>query len=365
MSKQANPTLIGGFVVAAAILAIATVLILSGGRLWAQTQRFVVVFEGSVHGLSIGAPVTFRGVPVGQVTDISPVVLIQDGKPAGLDVLVTLELQRRGQLRTATGETANLAQISDVQLADFFDRSGVRAQLALQSILTGQLYVDLDFYPGSPLKKAAVEAPYPQLATIETGLKKLGKAIETLPIDQLTGKALSVLEGIDRKINSPEMDRILVSAAVAATALEKILRRVEADVDPLARSVREASEATAAAMRQAEQTLAFESGVPGKMATSLVATLDQVRETLTRVQGPAGQLVANLSRAAESADQALREMRKAMSEASEMLDDRSATRRGMQHLLDESAAAARSLRQLADYLERHPEALVQGKSHTR
>jgi paraquat-inducible protein B len=339
MSKQANPTLIGGFVVVAAVIAIVVVLVLSGGRLWAKTRHFVVVFEGSLHGLSVGAPVTFRGVPMGQVIDIDPVVIMRDGKPAGLDVLVTLELQR-GQLRTSVGDTVDVSQYSDAEVAEFYDLSGVRAQLALQSVLTGQLYVDLDFYPGSPLNKVDVKAPYPQLATIETGLKKLGKSIESLPIDQLAQKALSVLEGIERRVNSPDVDRMLASGADAAGALKDTLARIDAQVDPLVNSLRQAADATAGAMQQAEQTLDLE-------------------------KGPAGKMVADFSKAAESADQALREMRKAMSEAGEMLDDRSAARQRLQALLDESTAAARSLRLLADYLERHPEALLQGKGRGR
>ena len=339
MSKQANPTLIGGFVVVAAILAIIVVLVLSGGRLWAKTRHFVVVFEGSLHGLSVGAPVTFRGVPMGQVVDITPVMIMRDGEPAGLDVLVTLEMQRR-QLQTSVGEPIDTAQYSDAEVAEFYDRSGVRAQLALQSVLTGQLYVDLDFYPESPLKKVDVKAPYPQLATIETGLKKLGKSIESLPIDQLAHQALSVLEGIERRVNSPDVDRILASGADAAAALKDTLERIDAEVDPLVASLRHAADATAGAMKQAEQTLDLE-------------------------RGPAGKMVADFSKAAESADQALREMRKAMGEASEMLDDRSAARQRLQNMLDELTAAARSLRLLADYLERHPEALLQGRARGR
>jgi len=339
MSKQANPTLIGGFVVVAAILAVIVVLVLSGGRLWAKTRHFVVVFEGSLHGLSVGAPVTFRGVPMGQVVDITPVMIMRDGEPAGLDVLVTIEMQRR-QLQTSVGETIDTARYSDAEVAEFYDRSGVRAQLALQSVLTGQLYVDLDFYPGSPLNKVDVKAPYPQLATIETGLKKLGKSIESLPIDQLAHQALSVLEGIERRVNSPDVDRILASGADAAAALKDTLERIDAEVDPLVVSLRHAADATAGAMKQAEQTLDLE-------------------------RGPAGKMVADFSKAAESADQALREMRKAMGEASEMLDDRSAARQRLQNMLDELTAAARSLRLLADYLERHPEALLQGRARGR
>jgi paraquat-inducible protein B len=339
MRKQADPALIGAFVVAAAALVIAVVLILGGGRLWTKTRHFVVVFEGSLHGLSIGAPVTFRGVPLGEVVDITPVVVMEGEQPAGLDVLVTLELQR-GRLRTSTGEFVEVQHYSDADVAELYDRIGVRAQLALQSVLTGQLYVDLDFFPGSPVRKVDVKTPYPQLATIETGLKKLGKAIENLPIDQLAQRALRVLESIEQRVNSPELDRILDSGADAAGALKDALQRIDAEVDPLVTSLRQAADATTGAMRQAEETLDLE-------------------------QSPAGRMVAEFTRAAESADQALREIRKASSEASEILDDRSAVRRRTQDMLDEVTAAARSLRLLADYLERHPEALLQGKARTR
>jgi paraquat-inducible protein B len=338
--------------------------VLGGGKLWQQARHFVVVFEGSLHGLSVGAPVTFRGVPIGEVVAITPIATIREGAPAQLEIMVTLEL-RRGVLRDARGEMLDLGPMSDKAMGHLLDESGVRAQLTLQSVLTGQLYVDLDSYPGSPLKKADVVAPYPQLATVETGLKKLGKAIESLPIDQLASDALTVLASIDRRFNSPEVDQILASLAAAASALEHTLRRAEAQVDLLATSVRAAADATTGAMHQAEQTLAFESGMPGKVATSLVATLDQARETLSLEKGPAGEVIRTLTRAAESADHALREVRVAASEAREMLDDRSAARQGVQTLIEELAAAARSLRVLADYLERHPEALLQGKNPRR
>ena len=363
MSRQANPTLIGGFVIGAVALAVATLLVLGGGKLWQQTRHFTVVFEGSLHGLSVGAPVTFRGVPVGEVVEITPVASIEEGARAKIEIMVTIEL-RRGLLRSASGETIDL-DLSDREIARLYDENGVRAQLMLQSVLTGQLYVDLDFYPGSPLRKVDIKTPHPQVATIETGLKKLGKAIESLPIDQLVSEALSVLQSLERRLNAPEVDRIRAAAAASATALEQALHRVEPEVDPLVKSVRTAADATTGAMHQARETLAFESGVPGKMAKSLVATLDQARETLSLEQGPAGTLIGNLSRAAESADHALREMRLAASEAHALLDERSATRQRLQTLIDEGAAAARSLRLLADYLERHPEALLQGKGPRR
>jgi paraquat-inducible protein B len=359
MGRQANPTLIGSFVLVALALAVVVALVLGGGKFFQQPRYFVAVFEGSLRGLSVGAPVTFRGVRIGQVSDIAPVVVLHEGQ-VSLDVVVTLEV-RRGQFRGLDGSPIEFRGLSDREFAERLSAAGVRAQLAMQSFLTGQLYVDLDFYPGSPLTLSAVETRYPQIGAIQTGLRRLGKTIETLPIDQLAAKALDTLQGIDRTVNSPRIGEILDALQQSVASLERLTAKLDAEVGPLVASVRGAADSTAAAMDQVRQTLAFESGVPGKMASSFIGTMDQARQTLNLKDGPVAPALAGLTRAAESADQALREAKGAFAGADEMLDPRSDTRRRLQTLLEELAAASRSLRVLADYLERHPEALIQGK----
>ena len=71
MSKQANKTLIGGFVVGAIVLVTAGILIFGSGNFFSERPVFVMFFEGSVSGLNVGAPVTFRGVKIGTVKEIS------------------------------------------------------------------------------------------------------------------------------------------------------------------------------------------------------------------------------------------------------------------------------------------------------
>ena len=70
MSKTANKTLIGAFAVGAAALLLLAVAVFGSGMLFKETARFVLFFDRSVSGLSVGSPVVFQGVPVGRVTDI-------------------------------------------------------------------------------------------------------------------------------------------------------------------------------------------------------------------------------------------------------------------------------------------------------
>ena len=71
MSKQANKTLIGAFVVGATALVIAGILIFGSGDFFAERPKFVMFFEGSVNGLNVGAPVTFKGVKIGTVKEVN------------------------------------------------------------------------------------------------------------------------------------------------------------------------------------------------------------------------------------------------------------------------------------------------------
>ncbi|MBK1700683.1 hypothetical protein CKO22_07025 [Thiococcus pfennigii] len=335
MRERVNPTLIGAFVIGAVALALILVILLGGGTLFQQSRHFVVVFDQSLHGLSVGAPVAFRGVPIGQVTSINPVIDADGGKLRAVNMIVDIEINR-GQIRSAKTSLVDMESYNDDELADFFDQQGVRAQLALQSLLTGQLFVNLDFFPDSPVKKVEVTTNHPQIATIETGLQRLGRTIDTLPIDQIIEKFTNVLDGLDRVINAEEIPRILAAAQGTAESSERIATGIEQQLDPIMTDLRGA----AAAANQA---------------------LGQARDTLDLEDGPAGELLRNLTRAAETAEGTLAEARTALAQVDHLLGDHSPERQRIQAMLGELTSAARSFRVLADYLERHPEALIQGK----
>src|SRR5437868_11281128 len=135
-----NALLIGGFVVAAFAIAIAAILWLGGNDLFTRQQKARVYYLGNVSGLSVGAPVTFRGVTIGQVTDIG---IQMDAASLKTTVPVTLRLQPTAlHLTHLTGNKAP-------DLPELVQR-GLRARLASQSIVTGQKAIELDFLPDTP-----------------------------------------------------------------------------------------------------------------------------------------------------------------------------------------------------------------------
>lgn len=333
--EKVNPTLIGAFVVGAVAVTVILVVLLGSGSLFQKSRHFVVIFDQSLHGLSTGAPVSFRGVPIGQVTSINPVIDAEGGKLRGVNMIVDIEINR-GQIRSANPSFLDTEDFSDAELADFFDKQGVRAQLALQSLLTGQLFVNLDFFPDSPVKKVDMPTTHPQIATIETGLQRLGRTIDTLPVDQIIEKFTNVLDGVDKIINGAEIPKILAATQGTAESAERIADGIEQQLDPIMADLRGAAASANDAMGEARAALDLE-------------------------DGPARELLDKLTSAAATAEKTLEEARVAVAQIDYLLGDGSPERQHIQSMLNELTSAARSFRILADYLERHPEALIQGK----
>jgi paraquat-inducible protein B len=134
MSKQANKTLIGAFVVGAIALVVAGIIIFGSGDFFAERPKFVMFFEGSVNGLNVGAPVTFRGVKIGTVTEVNLYFNPQD---MSLKIPVYVEFDPKSMvLEKGSWQKSERYEY----IKQFIDR-GLRAKLQLQSMVTGLLMI--------------------------------------------------------------------------------------------------------------------------------------------------------------------------------------------------------------------------------
>ena len=162
MSKRANPKLIGGFVLGAIALVIIGLLAFGSGQYFAPKGRAVLYFAGSLAGLDVGSPVTFRGVKVGTVTKI---VIQYDTREQKLRIPVFIEINPE-KFQIITGKR------SETDIKELVQR-GLRAQLQVQSLVTGQTSVDFDFYPDTPIHLVAVETAEMELPTIPSNIDML------------------------------------------------------------------------------------------------------------------------------------------------------------------------------------------------
>lgn len=152
---------------------------------YAHTLKYVMYFQGSLRGLTEGAPVHLRGIPIGKVTSIR---LELDKKTAEIRVPVIVELEP-----DRIKKVNNQAGVSDKSMLERLIDKGLRAQLQTGSLLTGQLLVDLDFYPDTEVILSANTTPYPQFPTTASSLDQFTHAaniimdkVAKLPLDKLS-----------------------------------------------------------------------------------------------------------------------------------------------------------------------------------
>ncbi len=326
MSKQANPKVIGGFVVGAVALVVAGLLIFGSGKFFTERNPFVMDFEGAVNGLQVGAPVTFQGVPIGTVTDIKA-----NFTPESFKMRIPVFIEITPESITVSGERPG----SGTALKELVAR-GLRAQLQLQSMVTGLLFVQLDFFPDTPPAEARLDPDTGliEVPTIPTTFQEVTEtvrnALETLgkmPLEEIVTDLQETLQGISRLVNSPEVMAV-------ARSLDKTLT----DVDKLVRDVNERV---------------------GPATSSFTETMGDISKMARNVDSRIGPLVSSLENTVVAARAALEQTRETLS----VVAPGSPLGYKLIKTLEEMTAAARSLRVLADYLDRHPNAVVFGKDN--
>ena len=328
MSKQASKTVIGTFILGAIALIIAGVVVFGSDKFFRKVNRDVMFFEGSVKGLQIGAPVMFRGVQIGHVTDV---ILRINAKELTAFIPVYTEIYPQ-KIVPIEGD-----QGYDQQYLQSLIKKGLRAQLQLQSFVTGQLVVNLDFYPNTPVRLVGLEKKYPEIPTIPSSLEQLTKRFEELPLKEIADRLNETLAGINKIVNSKDLQTSINSLNNLLKSTDALVKNLNAEVGPLAADIKGTTGAARAAIVQAEKTLRFDEGAPGEIASSIKETLSAAQATLKEtnkaVENINGVAVQNANLGYE-----------------------------IGRTLEQIAELSRSIRVLADYLERHPEVLLRGKS---
>ena len=303
-----KPLLVGIFVVGGLALGVVAILLFGGSQLFSRTGRIVSVFTGSVAGLTVGSPVTFRGVTIGKVDDIK--VQVDATNHTGvIPVYMVIE--------PAKVEWTNGSYRSDAPSMAAAINAGLRAQLRSESLVTGQLTVDLDFYPGTPVVLAHVKGKTLEVPTMPSTMQNLKDEISDLNLRDLVDKT---------RLTMASMQHLLDDAGARI----------------------------------------------GPLADSLQNTLETTRNTLVAMQGNSARTLENIDKLAvegrgqiatngRDLDQLLRTAQATAAQAEKLvaaLNDMTAPRSQMRDNLQSSvrdlAASAGSLRAFTHDLERDP-----------
>jgi paraquat-inducible protein B len=266
-----------------------------------NVKRYVLHFSESLRGLSVGAPVTLLGLPGGAVTavglDLDPATLNLRGR---VEVMFFPErlIARLNQQQATVGETiAHGEQQRRAFVQALVEERGLRAQLQSGSLLTGQLYVALDYHPNAPKATIDWSQEPTELPVVPSTLPDVEEKLSSIlaKLDQLPYEAL----GADLTKALASLDQLLKTA-------DKAVNHVDAELTP-----------------------------------GVKTTLDELRNAIA------------------AADQVLK------STNATLVGNDAPGQQELRDTLQEVSRAARSLRILTDFLERHPESLLRGKTEEK
>ena len=314
MAKQANRMMIGVFVVIAVTIMAASLVIFGSGQFFKKTVKCVLYFDGSVKGLNVGAPVLFQGVPIGSVTSI---VLEVDPAMLQLSIPVIIEYEPEKFHLVSGGQ--HVRRDPRKTIPKLIER-GLRAQLGMQSFITGQLDIEIGFYPSStlcyaPAKVDAVYKDYIVIPTCKSTTQKLADALQKLDLAALEQHLESAMDGVAKLANNPDLPASLRGLKDTLRDAQKLVTKVDRQVEPLS--------------KDAKKTVKDF----GNLARNLN---DQVSGLATGLD-------------------------KTMSKARGILSEDSPLMVELQNTLQEISRMSRSLRQLADYLDQQPQSVIFGK----
>lgn len=313
--------LVGAFVIGGVVLLVAAFVLFGRFNPFERKVHAVLIFEGATAGLTVGAPVSFRGVQIGAVDkvaiDYDPV-----NRQAFIPVYITLQPKN---ISLTTGKNQRLPSVHDLV------ERGLRGEMNIKSFVTGTSEIDLDFAPDVP----AVLHPHlvgnDEIPTRPSSIQQMKQTLTELPLRKIA-------ENADRTMES----------------LRALSDRLDQQIPALAGSLRETSDHTRALMDTARGTL---DGLQPQLERTLEAVDKLAESGTTQINARGRQIDTVLART----DAVLQKANATLASLSGLASPRSAERANLNASLRDIAAAAAALRGFASDVERNPQLLLMGR----
>jgi paraquat-inducible protein B len=321
MGKRLNPATVGAFVLGGLGLILVAIVAFGSGNLFRKTHEFVIYFGGGgINGLRVGALVKFKGVEIGEVKRIRLRLdqeMNRDNNKLTAEVRIPVIIELDQEKIVSHGGTS--IDLSDPHTIPNLIREGLRAQLGLDSFVTGLLYVALDIEPNTPIQMVAPQgSPLQEIPAIPTTL------------EQAQAVAVRIFERLDK-----------VDFGAVFTQMTGMLDSIrQITTSPALREVVANSEKT---RQQLDRALAG------------------VQQTLNTMNRQVPPLSNSLQKTSVSADAAAKQARLTLGTLQTTIEPNSPVNYQMLQTLQDVSAAARSIKELADYLQRNPSAIIRGR----
>jgi paraquat-inducible protein B len=254
VKKRGNATLIGAFVVGALAL-VAGAIVLLGTVSWFSTvYKFVLYFDDSVDGLVVGAPVKFKGVQVGSVEQIklAPTGTVDDPRIA---VVIALDETR---IESLGGSTAGFTSTEVTQAIE----RGLRGTLASQSLLTGLLYVSLNYVKDAPPPKSLGKTEFPEIPTVPSRVEQVAqtaneifKKLQSLDWQGLFDSISQTMDGLRNLVADRETQEVTLHLNDTLETIQQLAKRIDAKIDPLTTEVQDVGRSVRTSLEKIDGTV--------------------------------------------------------------------------------------------------------------
>lgn len=340
MTKKVQPALIGVFFILSCVLFAVAVVVFGGNRFFDTQNTVVAYFEDSLQGLGIGAPVTYRGITVGQVKSIN--IHISQGAGTSHKIMIPVLITLVSGDSIVIDSTQNGWKVTPNEFLSSMCKQGLRAKLKMQSIVTGKQYIDLAVYKDNVPVYHDKNGDYFEIPTIPSEMYQVQQVMEKANFANLYKKVTNTLDNIEtltsslaKSLTQENIDPILSEVSDAASSLNSLVTNLNSKTDPLFEKID-------ASLTDINNLTHNADHAVGTFDTKLTPIMD------------------NLSASLKELDVTLQSANSVLDLAGDAISPNSTLYFNFTEAMQQLAETAQSIKTLSDFLYRNPNSLILG-----
>ena len=306
MDTNKKALLIGTFIVFITAIFIMSVGVLGSGSFFTNKVKYIMYFNDSVKGLKKGAKVAFKGVTVGEVHEIN-IVLNQASFEAVNQVVVQID---RNRLKSYDDKLFDFGY-GVKKMTQKLIKKGLKAQLQMESIVTGVLMINLDFDNKFPSNFVDKNGDYIEIPTLPSGLSQITQTLNKIPLDHILSKFSKILDNLEKVTSNDAISNI---------------------IDNLDKTIKNLENAT-----------------------------NEINSVFKKVDVEILPIMKNLDEMVKEAKETFIELKDVTANLNDMSSDDSKFRYDLEKTMEALTRASKSVETLTDYLNRNPNAIIFGK----
>ncbi len=332
--------MIGIFVVCSVFLFMTAIVIFGGARYFEKEHLVIMYFDGSLQGLNVGAPVTYRGVTIGQVKEIKIHILTQERPNQKLIIPVLISLSSGKTLIVDNPNTRKDDNVND--FLEAMCQDGLRAKLKVVSMVTGQRYIDLAFYENSTPVYRDINGEYFEIPTLPSEMHQLTKMMENVNLDELYQKIMNTFTSIEqltgglaKTINNEKTQNLVNELSTATASFNQLLLQLNSGIPPILKKMDTGLDQINVLTNNADDVVKSLNAKLPPMADSIEKTLDGM-------------------------DAAVKQANDLLAQAGTVLNPSSPLYYSLTTAIQQLEKTASSIERLSNYIHRNPDTLIFG-----